>query len=355
MSASTVLRRLIGRMQEGEKEVSGWGAETLDGHAVAQGAVPCQGLAASLVEPLRSKVQDAVPGLEFVATIAGRRSVLRFWLPSGTPSPLAWTQRFRAYARVCFVWLVMLLPCSTDRAGSKGFVCDLVMLPDRRRFPEGDDLVGPVHCNGGISYVGREAARFCVYREEEWFKVFVHETFHAFGVHGEFPEQSEVQERLGFSGRLVLECSEVYAEAWARIIAVLFSLGLSPTVTQFRRGLEQEAAHGWRNCLQVLARVSAHEVTKQPTPAFEYYCLAGIVMVNHVEFIEWCVNQNRACGGGVGFELRNPRAWLGWLGRISRGGLGRAGYLLANGTAMQEGESARMTRAATSVPPEIDS
>lgn len=358
-----LLERLIGRMQEGDRVVSGWSDAVLAGHCLdrSRGITPCGGLVRSFPEPLRTEARASTEGYEFSTEMEGRLVALRFWarpLDSTitTPPPLAQLFRMRAYARQCFVWLAMLLPCSTDQAGSRSVVCDFFLLPHERQYPaEPGAPLAQVNCNGGVSYIGQEEAQFCVYREEELFKVFVHETFHAFAVHGAFPSDARARELTGLSDRLRLEYSEVYAETWARVVQVLFSLGDTPTVDMIRKGLRCEAAYGWRGCLCVLPRVAQHPGRRQSTPAFEYYCMTGVVMVQHDGFLAWCAQHNRRCEQGVGFELRNPEAWLTWLGGVVCDGLGRAGYQLSHGEVPTCPRSARMTTTGTFVPCEIDS
>jgi len=339
-AADELVARLIEGMQEGRDVVLGWDSQVLAGSPICAGIVPTRGLVSGIAEPLRTVAREYVGGHEFSTTVAGRTTTLRFWTYAHNPIPL---EMLRKYAGVCFVWLVMLVPCNASRAGSKSCVCDFLMLPDKRQYPEKPgDAMGKLHCNGGMSYVGPEHAEFCVYRQEELFKVFVHETFHAFAAHGQFPGGREARDLTGLSTRLGLEYSEVYAETWARIILVLFARG-AEGVESVQEGLRVESEHGWRNCLCVLPRVAINAAKRQATPAFEYYCLTGVAMIHHNEFLEWCALHNRECGNGVGFELRDPALWLRWLGEVAREELGYAGYLLASGDDRDCGAGSRMT------------
>ena len=347
-SARTIIARLLRRKRTAEAAAA---RLPLSGSPIAAGERPHAGLVSGIALPFRKPGRNPSGGREYSAEIAGRTATLRFWTFNHHPLPLA---ELRAHARRCFAWLFMLLPCSDDMAGSKGVLCDFLMFPDKRECPaEPEAVIEPVHCNGGISYLDREVARFCVYREEELFKVFVHETFHAFAVHGRFPEGAVANKLAGLGPKHRLEYPEVYGETWARIILVLFARGGSGGggghargggVDDVLAGLEAEAAYGWRGCVCVLGRVAANQARPQPTPAFEYYCLTGVAMVQHVSFLDWCAQHNRRCAGGVGFELQDPGAWLGWLGGVARDGLALAGEAAASGDAgVGCGKSARMT------------
>lgn len=346
--ADGILRNLQERKVEAERSVRRYPAAVWKGEKLAAGVRPCAGLVAGIAPELRKAAARPQAGHKFLTTIEGRTAELRFWTYPDHPLPLA---ELRRNARLAYVWLEMLLPCVTGVDGSRGMVCDFLMLPDRRFFPERvDELITPIHCNGGLSYIGEGFARFCVYREEEWFKVFVHETFHAFGVHGRFPGWGVVKELTGLRFPEKLELSEVYAEVWARIVLALFARG-GKGVDGLMERLDREAEHGWGQCQRALPHVAVGVEAElgQLTPVLEYYCLTGAVMVEWRAFLDWCARHNQECGGGVGFELRDPGVWLEWLGGVVNSGLvyhrKTKGATLSTG-----GRSARMTHHEPMVP-----
>lgn len=315
-----ILANLQERKVEAERKVRQYSAKVWKGEKLALGVRPCAGLVAGIAPELRKGAKHPRVGYKFLINISGRTVVVRFWIYSTNPLPLA---DLRKKARLAFIWLEMLLPCVTGPDGSHGMVCDFLMLPDRRFFPKGvDELIAPNHVNGGLSYIGEGLARFCVYREEEWFKVFVHETFHAFGVHGRLPGWEVVKELTGLSFPEKLELSEVYAEAWARIVLAVFARG-GKGVSGLVGRLDCEAEHGWRQCQQALPHVAVgvEGGWGQLTPVLEYYCLTGALMVEWRAFLDWCAQHNDGCAGGVGFELRDTGEWLEWLGGVVNSGL----------------------------------
>ena len=318
--AHGILGNLQERKVEAERMVRRYPASVWEGVKLAATVRPCAGLVSGIAPELRKPAAHPKSGHKFLTTIGGRTAELRFWTYANHPHPLA---ELRRYARLAFVWLEMLLPCVTSADGSRGMVCDFLMLPHRRFFPDRvEELIAPVHVNGGLSYIGEGVARFCVYRKEEWFKVFVHETFHAFGVHGRFPEWGVTKELTGLSFPEKLELSEVYAEAWARIVLAVFARG-GRGVEGLAGRLDREAEHGWGQCQRALPHVAVgvEAGLGQLTPVLEYYCLTGAVMVEWRTFLDWCARHNRGCEDGVGFELRDPGVWLEWLGGVVNSGL----------------------------------
>ena len=67
--------------------------------------------------------------------------------------------------------------CSKD-----GLNINLFLTPFERTIEQGDKILGAKNVNGGFCYGCVNAGTIVVYRFEEWFKVFVHECVHNFGV-----------------------------------------------------------------------------------------------------------------------------------------------------------------------------
>jgi len=343
-----ILANLQERKAEAEQKVRQYPAAVWRGEQLGSSLRPCAGLVAGVAPELRKSAKRPRVGYKYLNTISGRTAELRFWIYPTNPLPLA---DLHEKAKLAFVWLEMLLPCVTGMDGSRGMVCDFLMLPDRRFFPNGvDELIAPDHVNGGLSYIGEGLARFCVYREEEWFKVFVHETFHAFGVYGQLPGWEVVKELTGLRFPEKLELSEVYAEAWARIVLTVFARG-GKGMSGLSGRLDREAEHGWRQCQRALPHVAmgVEDGWGQLTPALEYYCLTGTLMVEWRSFLVWCVRHNRECKSGVGFELRDPGLWLEWLGEVVNSGLVYQRKMRGSTLGMG-GRSARMSHHEPSMP-----
>jgi len=67
--------------------------------------------------------------------------------------------------------------CSKD-----GLNINLFLTPFERTIEQSDKILGAKNVNGGFCYGCVNAGTIVVYRFEEWFKVFVHECVHNFGV-----------------------------------------------------------------------------------------------------------------------------------------------------------------------------
>ena len=78
-----------------------------------------------------------------------------------------------------FIMLYLLTLYSSKKC-SKSLTIDIYFTPFKRSLPKNaSDIIGPININGGFTYGGcMSSNKITVYREEEWFKVLIHELFH---------------------------------------------------------------------------------------------------------------------------------------------------------------------------------
>ena len=191
----------------------------------------------------------------------------------------------------------------------------IYLLPDERVLPESPiTVLGPSHVNGGVATACRADGEICIYRREECMKVFVHETFHAFGLdtpgHSDAISESEMQQLFPIPG-LEISLEEVYAEWWARVInaaltcyahtkgrgqgkgqenfLILFNFALNMervfAIFQARKVLE----HMGLTIENLYATDSASAIARQllyreNTPVFSYYVMVALLMYDFEAF-----------------------------------------------------------------------
>lgn len=90
--------------------------------------------------------------------------------------------------------------------------------------PSRSSVLKPIHINGGVSDLCKPSGRVIVYRKEEWFKVFIHETMHNYGL--DFAEMN-ISAANGllhkvFTIQKDVKLYESYCEVWARIMNIVF-------------------------------------------------------------------------------------------------------------------------------------
>jgi hypothetical protein len=183
------------------------------------------------------------------------------------------------------------------------------------------DIIGPVNVNSGFSTSCARENEIVIYRKEEWFKVFVHETFHAYGfdIDHKLVEKYQDKVKKMFSinkGNLLL--GETYSEVWARIINILFNCYLKTRnyndfKISFIFSLEIERIFGIIQSNKVLKHYGLsyvdiicsnnNEMTNKKmsylilpgaltTNTFCYYILSSLIMQDPYNFLDWCCREN---------------------------------------------------------------
>jgi len=197
------------------------------------------------------------------------------------------------------------------------FTSLLKLLPSARNV-----AIDQEHANSAFTTSCKPETEINVYREEEWFKVLIHETFHAMGfdfsavdcvesnntILGMFPVASDVR------------VFETYSETWAEIIHVLFVSYFSSRqnenlddfvhkiLVKTENLLIKERVFSLFQCAKVLNyykltyenlykntskdHVMRTQRYKENTQVFSYYILKSITMFFVNDFLEWCGENN---------------------------------------------------------------
>lgn len=157
-----------------------------------------------------------------------------------------------------------------------------------------------------------------VFRREEWFKVFLHETFHNFGL-----DFSDMNNQLCTSKMLSIfpvksevNLYEAYSEFWAKIMNVLFC---SYIHTKNKKDMEEfltnteffihfERMYCFFQAVKVLhfmglkyndlyeknqySKNSRNTLYKEQTNVLAYYIITLVLLNNYQSFLQWCETNN---------------------------------------------------------------
>jgi hypothetical protein len=174
------------------------------------------------------------------------------------------------------------------------------------------------HANTAFTTTCPRESEIVIFRQEEWFKVLIHETFHNFG--------------LDFSGMNTDKCTsdmlkifpvdseinlyESYAEFWAEIMNALFcsffKLKNKNNVDEFLANSEYfinfERTHSFFQLVKTLHYMGLRYETlfkkdkqntlrretlyKEKTSILAYYIIKTILMNNYQGFLDWCQTNN---------------------------------------------------------------
>ena len=219
-----------------------------------------------------------------------------------------------------YMWMYIIDHFSIQSC-SKQLDLYVYLTPFAKKLPNNQLItLSTEHVNTGYTTGCKENTEIVLYRKEEWFKVFIHETFHNFGLDFSDMNLSLTNRKLKehFNVNVEFNLYESYCETWARIINTMFysyfsvSDKLEPKnkyfKTQFYLNMKIEAFHSLYQMLKILKfqdlnyklitekkeeniQICNH-LYGEKSSVFSYYIITGILINNFANFLLWCNKNN---------------------------------------------------------------
>jgi hypothetical protein len=223
---------------------------------------------------------------------------------------------YKQCSRNMLIWMYILNEYSSKKC-SKEITVFLYFTELLKELPKSNiDILDYSHVNTAFTTTCPKVSEIVVYRKEEWFKVFMHETFHNFAldfsdmnntechgiIHELFPVNSQVN------------LFEAYTECWAEIMNVCFYA--FSTTESFNEYLEHfyiilniERKFGFLQMVKALdfmtldyglihssiskeSQEIRETLYKENTNVLAYYVIKTILLNNFPGFLAWCDNHN---------------------------------------------------------------
>lgn len=185
-----------------------------------------------------------------------------------------------------------------------------------KNTPESNNsILGQTNVNTAFTSTCPKKSELIVYRKEEWFKAFIHETLHNFALDFSDMTMTECHAKILdlFQVNSEVNLFEAYTEFWARIINVLFFsyvnskseqdilknivffMKMECTYSCFQMnkvlnfmGLEYNQLYDKNIVTQELRNTKYKETSN----VLSYYILTGILIYNYQDFLIWCYVNN---------------------------------------------------------------
>lgn len=175
-------------------------------------------------------------------------------------------------------------------------------------------ILSQEHINTAYTITCSKNSEIIIYRKEEWFKVFVHETLHNFGFDFSTMHLKEFNEKIHeiFPINSKFNLYESYCETWARIINAAFCsynildnknniksfVSYCDILLQIERifslyqtnkilnyfGMKYENLYK-KDKISISLRNTLY---KEKTNVFAYYIITSIILNDYTDFIKWC-------------------------------------------------------------------
>jgi hypothetical protein len=239
---------------------------------------------------------------------------------------------YQLYAYKVFIWLSMVSQMSDIECSEKMDIY-FYMTPFKKMRPsvsvdhDSDAaILSAIHVNTGLTRNCERHGEVVVYRAEEWFKVFIHESIHNFNIDFIDSDLREANTRLRESfciphGDVLL--FEAYTETWARIINIMFNTYFENDRANFIRVVREKLVkNAFFHLYQLVKsldvmKLKYSQITvltpenmsvcrkryAEDTNVYAYYIFGGILSAFALPFICWCCDHNN--GSVIRFKQTN--------------------------------------------------
>ena len=278
-------------------------------------------------ESVRGFIQEnGVHQLEYRCTILERNITIRIMLFS--KNDLMKMEKYEGYVSFMCIWLYICIRHASNASG-KNLTIYLYPTQMKKHLPSRKTQhLGVSNINSALtSRCARNTGEIIIYREEEWRKVFIHETFHTFCFDIEPHMERDIHIGLCsiFPIHSIFSASEAYTETWSRIMNAAYSSyestrknkeGLKQFTIYFNFSLQMERMFSLLQMNKILGfqdmnyddllfdrgkskrgetgnKQGIHPYKEDPnTNVFGYYILSGILMNGYSDFLIWCQKRN---------------------------------------------------------------
>jgi len=225
--------------------------------------------------------------------------------------------KLNQYIHMIYIWLYILDSFSLKEC-SKILNLYIYLTPFKKQLPNNNLVtLDSEHVNTGYTTGCKEQSEIVIYRKEEWFKVFIHETFHNFGLDFSIMNLESINKSIRqlFNVNIKYNLYESYCEVWARILNTMivsyFSYNnqyKSQFINNFKTNMKIESFHSLYQALKILTfmdlnfKIITKKTTdnintcnylyKENTSVFSYYIITSLLMNNYVNFLYWCFKNN---------------------------------------------------------------
>jgi hypothetical protein len=223
----------------------------------------------------------------------------------------------KKHITLLFTWLYICIKYAEQKC-AKELNIHIYLTPFKKTLPDKKTTVlSAEHVNTAFTYCCKPAGDITIFRAEEWFKVFLHESFHAYNLDfGLAPDSTALRKIMesAFPVKSDHNINEAYTETWARIInCALFSfaslkkrdktLDTFFTYMDFCLQLERLFSLYQMNKILNFMGLSYSDISssqaflkqhlyKEDTHVFGYYILTALFLQDYKAFMQWCLLNN---------------------------------------------------------------
>jgi hypothetical protein len=213
------------------------------------------------------------------------------------------------------IWLHVISNYITDSSCSKKLNIYIYLTDLLKCLPKNNELINKIHVNTGYTMSCQPSSNIVIYRREEWFKVFIHESIHNLGLDFSVMNNKITRENILkiFPIDSDVKLYEAYTDAWAKIInVILCSYFTTQNINIFDNYIRNimklmnlERTHCFLQVIKILEYKGlkytdlyskCNDKKKQyyeNTSVLSYYILNAVILNDFEKFFMWCIKNNK--------------------------------------------------------------
>ena len=233
-------------------------------------------------------------------------------------------KKYNNYVSAMLIWLNMAFMCSSCLCSQKLEINIYPSISKKELPSHVVKIINVENCNTAVTTGCVKHAKIIIFRQEEWFKVFIHESFHSLGLDFVNMDNSSFLNKI--KGIYPLEINdwalyESYTEFWATIMNCLFGayylLDDDDSEVKKREDfllysyfcIQFEQFFSLFQCVKILKFMGLRydnlldnvspdialcrkTLYKEKTHVFSYYILKCILLYYYCDFLGWCRRNN---------------------------------------------------------------
>ena len=225
---------------------------------------------------------------------------------------------YNKHVDAIIIWLYILNEYASKQCASN-LVIYFYFTSLEKKLPNSNiEILNESNVNTAFTTTCPKDSEIVVYRKEEWFKVFIHESFHNFALDFSDMNNEECKKRILniFPVQSEVNLYESYTEFWAEIINALFcsffSLKNKDNIEEFLSNTEFfinfERTYSFFQLVKTLrfmgltykdlflknlrSKTLRDTLYKEKTNVLSYYVIKTILLNNYQGFLFWCKKNN---------------------------------------------------------------
>ncbi len=228
-------------------------------------------------------------------------------------------QYLHNHVKRMLMWLKIAITHSPPHCGRKlSIFCYLS--PLLKKLPLNKyNIIGPEHCNSAVTTSCKKNGEICIFRKEEFLKVFMHESFHILGLDFSSMTADHLNNSIKklFPIQSDYNLHEAYSEFWASIMNALFSAyflidhrrdNIEDFILYSDFCIQFEQIFSLFQCAKILnfmelkyihlsytdtiSKSIRKYLYKENSNVFAYYIIKTLLLYYCNDFWEWCKKYN---------------------------------------------------------------